>query len=298
MAFDHQRTPYMPGKEQHQTVRYRVYDDDRDLMDKLIGYNVKANAKPLSRMERYPSEWEELHKSEERLEYEAKQRKYRRREFATPYEKEWNTLKTPLTGYWKAKTPLYEDMCRRTNTIPDPVEPKYNTQLPMKRRAMRALNVPKTVAAAVRKTITIPRSTANYAVGRISSVGRKTVVEKQSHSTSKKAKKEDQTPEGPATTPRIKRTFFNIPGNSKRSTVTKPARLSIGSQLKLSPGARSSIARRLFGGPTKVVADNPLDELANALAPKSPQSEYLIAPGMGMGGNSVSIGLGGGYSGG
>ena len=43
---------------------------------------------------------------------------------------------------------------------------------------------------------------------------------------------------------------------------------------------------------------NPLDELANALAPKSPQSEYLIAPGMGMGGNSVSIGLGGGYSGG
>ena len=46
----------------------------------------------------------------ERKIYEAKQRKYRRREFATPYEKEWNTLKTPLTGYWKAKTPLYEEM--------------------------------------------------------------------------------------------------------------------------------------------------------------------------------------------
>lgn len=299
----HHWKPPPPEAERAIPAYQRKYDDDGLLLDKLIGLNSTGRPAPTA-ADRYPSEWRDLHKTSEQLEYEAKIARRRTKVHETPYGKEWDRMHRPDTGYWKAKTPLYDDVCRTTNTIPDVSPPKFNTKLPQKRAAMRevlARELFRTISSVGRKTVNV-LAESRYAAGRLSTVGagRDTVKREARESmarakTPKKAaagappKKRHrmlQNPEFPerrklktpptAAAPRTKYTFFRLPGNGARKISV--AGDSLESQLRHTPGVRSTVARRLFGQKEKRAApvrpgarydDRGLDELAYNTAPKA-----------------------------
>lgn len=231
-----------------------IYDSDREALERLIGMNTIVKKEP-TLVERYPKEWKELHTPQIKLDYEARMRKYQPKQFFTPYGHEWHDVHTPDKGHWRASTPLHDEICRRTAIIPAETPKKWNTDLPRKRQALRALT-PKEIKKSlvkVHKQVQIIAADVNYSAGEL----RKTL------STPKKKKKridnsvvvvleKQKNPElqageayaaRPHTTdgssPRIKRSFFSIPGNKPEDNVAI--------ENKPTHGERTTIARRLFG---------------------------------------------------
>jgi hypothetical protein len=75
--------------------RRHVYVNDKHALDKLVGMNDGPRTKAPTLVERYPHEWAELHTPQEKLDYEARMRKYKPQEFFTPYGKEWHDVNQP-----------------------------------------------------------------------------------------------------------------------------------------------------------------------------------------------------------
>lgn len=265
--------------------------DDAVLLEKLLGLNETGRPKP-SLADKYPSEWRELHKSQETIEYEAKIARLRTKVHVTKYGKEWDKIHKPITGHWTAKTPLYDQICRSENTVPEVSPPKYNTSIPRKRAGLRlftAKEMRRTMSFVKRRTANAFTLGAKYAAGRESSVNRDSAA---GRGVPKKRHRMVQEPEFPLVEPKhetrpvhSKRTFFRLPGNAGPRRQSK-ADDTIASQLRHAPGVRTTVARRLFGQRAKAPAphrvgarteDTGLDELAY-------NTEHKVRKGPRMGG--------------
>lgn len=242
--------------------KHHIMLAEQHILDKLIGFNDGPRKKPPSFIETYPKEWAELNTPQEKLDYELRMRKYRPRDFATPYGKEWHDLATPHRDFWNAPTPLYDEICRRTATIPPELEKKnYSTVLKPKHSALKrlsenardALRRTKIAAADARFAYRLrrprdpvrsrPNRTRSFYRydNRIATPMRNTRKRLTSPSNQSNAE-EDRPHTAPAKlgSPRTKHSFFNLPGENG----PPPKAREDGAP---EPGARTTVARLLFG---------------------------------------------------
>ena len=282
--FDHEQ-PYERDRKrmamvtQRSKVAHYVFDDDRARLERLVGMNSFPNQKQPTLVERYPKEWAELHTPQEKLDYEKRMRKYRPRDFFTPYQKEWHDVRRPDRGLWRAPTPLHDEISQRSAVIPDETKLKFDTTLAKKRQSLRAMarrNLEiygkkamvavedvKYRAAGLRATLSTPKTPdgdpdaprgrgAIRVKGKMASTPQASPEAKRPHTAPAAAGGETpsafdqrrgdaleawkETATGQSA-PKLKRSFFKLPGNYKRPEEDDP---------KAKVGARSSVAKRLF----------------------------------------------------
>ncbi|KAH8053421.1 hypothetical protein JL722_9653 [Aureococcus anophagefferens] len=213
--FDHEQ-PYERDRKrmamvtQRDKVSQHIYDDDRQRLERLIGFNSKNEKEP-TLVERYPKEWAELHTPQEKLDYEARMRKYKPMEFFTPYGKEWHRLHKPDRGVWRAPTPLYDEITSRSAVIPDETKLRFDTTLAKKRQSLRQLAAQKSKQFSAASKLYI--EDAKYKAG--------------------EATEQDVR----AKTPQFKKSFFKLPGSNKTPVKDED---------KPKTGARTTVAKRLF----------------------------------------------------
>ncbi|KAH8059308.1 hypothetical protein JL720_13868 [Aureococcus anophagefferens] len=239
--------------------------DDTRKMNRLLGYNTPPAKQATSPKEQYMMDWTKLHTSQEMLDYEQRMKKYVRKELQTPYEQDYHDVHKPITGYIAAKTPLHDDINRRNCRVPDETkELSFNTYIPQKRQAMRKILAAK-AADAVKALARKGARVSTYAAGGVRATisGGARVPLPPALDGSARPQME---------TRRFKRTFFALPGNRPEPKRT-PELESVGDALKHGKGARTSVAKRLFGrslARTKPVApagSGDLDALGGALVP-------------------------------
>ncbi|KAH8050925.1 hypothetical protein JL721_11274 [Aureococcus anophagefferens] len=120
--FDHEQ-PYERDRKrmamvtQRDKVSQHIYDDDRQRLERLIGFNSKNEKEP-TLVERYPKEWAELHTPQEKLDYEARMRKYKPMEFFTPYGGVAPPAQARPRRLARADA-LYDEITSRSAVIPD-----------------------------------------------------------------------------------------------------------------------------------------------------------------------------------
>ena len=110
------------GKTEIKKLSFEELEIDRQKMDKLIGYSSPPKKKLKSAKEVYQHDWREMHTSQDVLDYEQRMKKYKKKELQTPYEKDFYYLKKPETGYWPAKTPLYNEIHKKNKIVPEETE--------------------------------------------------------------------------------------------------------------------------------------------------------------------------------
>ena len=277
--FDHEQ-PYERDRKrmamvtQRDKVSQHIYDDDRQRLERLIGFNSKNEKEP-TLVERYPKEWAELHTPQEKLDYEARMRKYKPAEFFTPYGKEWHRLHKPDRGVWRAPTPLYDEITSRSAVIPDETKLRFDTTLAKKRQSLRQLAAQKSKqfsaasklyiedakykAGVLRATLSTPkRDDGPRGRGAIRLRSPAKAPQVADGAASPDAKRPHTAPakhgargdkalalwgqeateqDVRAKTPQFKKSFFKLPGSNKTPVKDED---------KPKTGARTTVAKRLF----------------------------------------------------
>ncbi|KAH8065289.1 hypothetical protein JL720_12895 [Aureococcus anophagefferens] len=232
--FDHEQ-PYERDRKrmamvtQRDKVSQHIYDDDRQRLERLIGFNSKNEKEPTL----------------EKLDYEARMRKYKPMEFFTPYGKEWHRLHKPDRGVWRAPTPL-DEITSRSAVIPDETKLRRHDAA-KKRQSLRQLAAQKSKqfsaasklyiedakykAGVLRATLSTPkRDDGPRGRGAI----RLRSPAKAPPGADGAARRRSRTS---AKTPQFKKSFFKLPGSNKTPVKDED---------KPKTGARTTVAKRLF----------------------------------------------------
>ena len=305
------------GKTEIKKLSFEELEIDRQKMDKLIGYSSPPKKKLKSAKEVYQHDWREMHTSQDVLDYEQRMKKYKKKELQTPYEKDFYYLKKPETGYWPAKTPLYNEIHKKNKIVPEETERgaapprapppppprmvralrlRFNTYVPQKRRDMRkfaaraAAGAVKTLKRATTRASRVTTDATMFAYGRMTTKAHAKENYKKKM-LSLEAEDEAEKKRGPQKPLRLKRTFFALPGQRpKPKEAPRQGQDVVAHALKQSPGSRTTIAKRLFGRPSYAAkkpmalqvapassGSDPLGNLGSALVPRKSDDLIIVS---------------------